>query len=151
MDIKEAIRKRVSIRNFLDKPISEEIITEMLDAARLAPTGGNGQGHIFGVIQDNEVKAKLAEAAGGQMWIATAPVVFALCGDISWDLNDQPEDDFGLQVNYLRFGKTFIQRMNEYPDRRSMNKLFNNTTPLLGAEHKFLTAVSHGLAACLIG
>ena len=30
-------------------------------------------------------------------------------------------------------------------------KLLSNGTPLLGAEHMFLTAVSHGLSACFIG
>ena len=81
MDMR-VIRKRVSVRNFSDKPISDGAINDMLEAARLVPTPGNGQGHIIGVIKDQELKTKLAQAAGGQMRIATAPVVFALCGDI---------------------------------------------------------------------
>ena len=85
------------------------------------------------------------------MWIATAPVVFALCADISGDLKDLPEDNFGLIVNYLRFGKKFTRSMNQYPDRKTMNKLFANGGPCLPGEHIFLTAVSHGLSACFIG
>jgi len=34
MDLMEAIRKRVSVRSFLDKSVPDETITEMLDAAR---------------------------------------------------------------------------------------------------------------------
>ena len=151
MELMEAIRKRVSVRSFSDKPISDDIIAEMLDAARLVPTPGNGQGHIIGVVKDKEHKMKLAQAAGGQMWIAEAPVVFALCGDISWDIKDLAEDDFGLQVNYLRFGREFIQHMKQYPDRKSVIKLFANGGPCLPGEHIFLTAVSHGLSACFIG
>jgi len=151
MELMEAIRKRVSARNFLDTPIPDEIITEMLDAARLVPTPGNGQGNIIGVVKNQELKTKLAQAAGGQMWIADAPVVFALCGDISWDIKDLPEDDFGLNVNYLRFGKEFIQHMKQYSDRKSVIKLFANGGPCLPGEHIFLTAVSHGLSACFIG
>jgi nitroreductase len=150
MELIDAIKKRVSVRNYSDKPISDEIITEMLDVARLAPTPGNGQGHVYGVVKDKELITQLAQAAGDQMWIATAPVVFAICGDISWDIADQSEDDFGLQVNYLRFGRDFIQHMNQYPDRKTVMKLFDNGMPL-GAEHIFLTAVSHGLSACYIG
>ena len=151
MELMEAIRKRVSVRNFLDTPISDDIITEMLDAARLVPTPGNGQGNIIGVVKNQELKTKLAQAAGGQMWIATAPVVFALCADISGDLKDLPEDNFGLIVNYLRFGKEFTRDMNQYPDRKTMNKLFANGGPCLPGEHIFLTAAAHGLSACFIG
>jgi len=151
MEVKEAIRRRVSVRNFIDKSISDEIISEMLDAARLVPTPGNGQGNIIGVVKDRELKTLLAQAAGDQMWIAAAPVIFALCADISGDLKDLPEDNFGLIVNYLRFGKEFTRDMNQYPDRKTMNKLFANGGPCLAGEHIFLTAVSHGLSACFIG
>ena len=151
MELKETIKKRVSVRSFLDKPVSDEIITEMLDAARLVPTPGNGQGNIIGVVKDHGIKTKLAQAAGGQMWIAAAPVIFALCADISWDLKDQPEDDFGLAVNYLRFGEDFVRYTNRCPDRKAMIKLFANGGPCLPGEHIFLTAVSHGLSACFVG
>ena len=151
MELMEAIKKRVSVRNFADKPIPDGIITEMLEAARLVPTPGNGQNHVFGIIKDGNQKIKLAQAAGGQMWIASAPVVFACCADISWDIAGQPEDDFGLAVNYLRFGREFVHHMQQYPDRKAVMKLFDNGAPCLGAEHIFLTAVSHGLSACFIG
>ena len=74
-----------------------------------------------------------------------------MCGDISWDTKGLPEDDFGLMINYLRFGKEFIEYTNQYPDRKSMMKLFKNGVPCLPGEHIFLTAVSHGLSACFIG
>jgi len=151
MELIESIRKRVSVRKFLNKSISDEIITEMLDAARLVPTPGNGQGNIIGVIKDQELKTQLAQAAGNQMWIAAAPVIFALCANISGDLKDLPEDNFGLLVNYLRFGKEFTSDMNQYHDRKAMNKLFANGGSCLPGEHIFLTAVSHGLSACFIG
>ena len=151
MTVIEAIRKRVSVRSFTDKPIPDEIITELLDAARLAPTPGNSQGHYFGVVKDAVLKSKLAEAAGNQTWIASAPVIFALCEDISWDLKDEPKDSFGLIVNHLRFGKAFIEYTNQYPDRKSMIKLFANGGPAKAGEHIFLAATAHGLSACFIG
>lgn len=151
MKVFEAIHTRRSVRKFKDTPIPDEIIQEMIEAARLAPTPGNAQGNVIGVIRNDTLKNQLAEAAGGQMWIASAPVVFALCADISWDLKDQPEDDFGLIVNYLRFGKDFVQFTNQCPDRRTMNKLFANGGPCVAGEHIFLTAVTHGMSACFIG
>ena len=115
------------------------------------PSGGNAQNYIFGVVTDSDLKMQLAQAAGNQMWIASAPVVIAGCGDISWDIADQPEDDFGLIVNYLRFGRDLVNFMKEYPDRRACMKLWHNGAPCIAMEHMFLSAVSHGLSACFIG
>ena len=151
MELLEVIKARRSARKFKDIPISDDIINEILEAARLAPSPGNAQGYVFGVIRDKELKIQLAKTAGNQMWIATAPVVFACCGDTSWDISDQSDDDFGLIVNNLRFGAEFINFMKGYPDRKACMKLFNNGTPAIPAEHIFLTAVSHGLNACFIG
>ena len=64
MELMEAIRKRVSVRNFSDIPIPDEVITEMLEAARLSPSGGNRQGWIFGVVKDAGLNA--ARTGGGR-------------------------------------------------------------------------------------
>ena len=85
------------------------------------------------------------------MWIASAPVVIACCGDISWDIAEQPDDDFGLIVNYLRFGADFFKSMDKYPDRRAFRKLHHNGTPAIAMAHILLTATSHGLSGCPIG
>jgi len=151
MTLYEAIKTRRSVRKFKDTQIPSDVISEMLEAARHAPSGGNAQNYTFGIIKDESLKTQLARAAGNQMWIASAPVVIAGCGDISWDIKDQPEDDFGLIVNYLRFGKDFVNAMKKYPDRRALMKLWHNGSPVIAMEHMFLTAVAHGLGACFIG
>ena len=137
MTVYEAIKTRRSVRKFKDTPIPDEVIHEMLESARLAPSGGNAQTHVFGVVKDISLKTQLAMAAGNQMWVATAPIVFACCGDISWDIANQPKDDFGLIVNYLRFGADFFNSMNEYPNRRAFRKLHHNGTPVIAMEHIF--------------
>lgn len=43
MDIIQAIKSRHSVRAFLKKPVDEQIITAILDAARYAPSGKNIQ------------------------------------------------------------------------------------------------------------
>jgi nitroreductase len=151
MELIEAIRTRRSARKFKNTPIDEAILNEMLEAARHAPSPGNSQSFIFGVIKDASVKKELAKAAGEQMWIAEAPVVFACCADLSWDIADRPEDDFGLIVNKLRFDNDFLRYLCEYPNAKARTTLFENGTPAIPAEHIFLTAVSHGLSACFVG
>jgi nitroreductase len=151
LELIEAIKKRRSVRKFLDKEIPESIIQEMINAARLSPSGGNGQNWIFGVITDKTQKEKLAEAAGRQYWIKNANVIIAGCSKVDWDIAKLPEDDFGKIVNYLRFGKDFIDYVCKFPDRKACMTLFENASPLIPMEHMFLTAVSHGLSACFIG
>jgi nitroreductase len=151
MDFSDVIKARRSVRKFKNTPVSDNIIKEMIESARLAPSGGNSQNHVFGIIKDESLRKQLAEAAGNQMWIASAPVVIAGCSDISSDIAEQAEDDFGLVVNKLRFGNAFIEDMKKYPNRRAFLKLHHNGSPCIAMEHIFLTAVSHGLNACFVG
>ena len=43
LSVSDALAQRISTRAFLDKPVSENLIREILDAARRAPSGGNLQ------------------------------------------------------------------------------------------------------------
>jgi nitroreductase len=77
MEVHEAIEKRKSIRSYLDKPIPEDKLLKVLEAARLAPSGGNRQEWKFVVVKDVEKRKKLSKAAVGQAHVAGAPVVIA--------------------------------------------------------------------------
>ena len=67
MDVMEAIRTRKSVRDFLDKPIEEEKLDTLLEAARLAPSACNRQEWRFVVVKDKDTRSMLAEAAKGQL------------------------------------------------------------------------------------
>lgn len=151
MKVLDAMKARRSVRKFKDTAIPDKIVNEMLEAARLAPSPGNAQSYMFGVIKDQEIKERLARAAGGQMWIASAPIVFACCADISWDIAEQPEDDFGVIVNKLRFNNDFLNYLCEYPDPKARVTMFENGTSFIPAEHIFLVAASYGISACFVG
>jgi nitroreductase len=151
MNFMEVIQKRRSVRSFLPTPIPDDIIKNLIEAARVAPSGGNGQNWFFGIIEDISIKKDLAKAAGEQTWIAEAPIIIACCSKLSSDMSKLPEDDFGLIVNKTRFGKDFIAYMNNYPDRKAVNTFWENANPLIPGEHIFLTAVSYGLSCCWIG
>jgi nitroreductase len=49
---KEAIEKRRSIRKFKQDPIPEKDLMEILNAARLAPSGCNAQPWRFKIVKD---------------------------------------------------------------------------------------------------
>ena len=55
MNINEAILKRRTIRKFTQKPIDDSILSELVNAARLAPTAANMQPLKFAVIKDKKL------------------------------------------------------------------------------------------------
>lgn len=75
MNVLEAIKKRSSIRNFLNKPIEEEKLRTVLEAARIAPSAKNRQEWRFIIVKDQEIKKKLAQAAKGQNFVGEAPII----------------------------------------------------------------------------
>ena len=82
MDVKKAIQKRQSIRKFKDTIISDKLIKEVLDAARMAPSGNNAQPSRFIIVRDKKTKAKLKENdIFVQQEMYKAPVIIVCCGD----------------------------------------------------------------------
>ncbi len=77
MEVMEAIRKRNSIRAYKDKPVPEEKLLQILEAARLAPSGRNSQAWKFVVVRDGETRKALGRASGGQAHVYAAPVIIA--------------------------------------------------------------------------
>ena len=77
MEVFEAIRKRNSIRAYSDKPVPEEKLLAVLEAARLAPSGRNSQAWKFIVVRDVELRQALGRATGGQAHVYAAPVIIA--------------------------------------------------------------------------
>ncbi len=77
MNVMEAIKERRSVRAYKQKPVPEEKLQKILEAARLAPSAGNRQPWKFVVVREEEKRKKLAEAAANQSFVAEAPVVIA--------------------------------------------------------------------------
>ena len=77
MELKEAIRKRQSIRDYEDKPVPEEKLKNVLEAARLAPSANNRQPWKFVIVKERKRRQELAQAANGQTFIGEAPIIIA--------------------------------------------------------------------------
>jgi len=80
MGLLNVIRERRSVRDYEDKPVGEETMSRMLEAARLSPSARNSQDRKFVVVRDKEQRRKLAHAAGHQSHVAEAPVLIAAVG-----------------------------------------------------------------------
>ncbi len=61
-EVLDAIRQRRSIRKYLSKKVSSEVVSEVLVAAGWAPSAHNSQPWRFIVLDDIAVKQRLAEA-----------------------------------------------------------------------------------------
>jgi len=81
MTVSEAIRSRQSVRSYLDKPVQQDTLDELFEAARLAPSAGNRQEWRFVAVTDPEIRMKLARAAAGQAFVGEAPCVIAACAE----------------------------------------------------------------------
>ncbi|WP_036768356.1 NADPH-dependent oxidoreductase [Photorhabdus australis] len=78
----ELLTSHRSERSYLDKPISEDILTSIIEATHLAPTSVNSQQVSLIVIRDAHCRSRIAELAGGQPWIAQAPVFITVVLDM---------------------------------------------------------------------
>ncbi|MBC7131114.1 nitroreductase family protein [Candidatus Bathyarchaeota archaeon] len=81
MEVFEAIKGRRSVRSFRETPVSDDIVKQLIDAARWAPSAGNIQPWEFIIVRKPEIKHRLAEAALGQFFIEEAPVVIVVCAN----------------------------------------------------------------------
>lgn len=96
MDILEAIKSRRSIRAFKSQNVPAEIVKNLIDAARWAPSAGNIQPWEFIIIRKPEIKRRLAEAALGQAFIEEAPVVIVVCAN-----EDRSSQGYGVRGRTL--------------------------------------------------
>jgi nitroreductase len=79
MNVFDAIKRRRSIRSYLDKDISDEHLSLILEAARQAPSASNRQEWRFVIVKKSAAKLKLCKAAKGQEFVKQAPVIIACC------------------------------------------------------------------------
>lgn len=93
MSVLDIIRQRRSIRRYKPDPLPDDLLLDVLEAARLAPSGKNGQPWKFIVVKDQDMKEKLATASRNQRFMAAAPVILVACG--------YPDRSYLRQGNYM--------------------------------------------------
>lgn len=151
---KEAIEKRRSIRKFKPDPFSGDILKELLDAARRAPSGSNSQPWRFKVVRDMKTKLKLAQAAHRQLFIAEAPIVLVCCVDIEGFLNGSVSGTQDLGKIGAIEGRIVQILMDRIGTVKAMHaaEIFPRIAFNLGiaVEHIVLRALDFGLGTCWI-
>jgi nitroreductase len=82
VDILDLLKSRRSIRSYQDKPIPQDLILQILEAGRWAPTGANLQPWHFIVVTDAETRKRIGEVARFFFFksshVKNAPVILVL-------------------------------------------------------------------------
>jgi nitroreductase len=80
MDFYDVVRTRRSVRKYSDRAIPEEVLTRVLEATRVAPSGSNRQPTRLILVNDPAVKEQLVALCHNQAFVATAPIIVVACG-----------------------------------------------------------------------
>jgi nitroreductase len=125
----DLVAARVSVRRYdPGRPVSEEHLAAILEAARLAPSADNTQPWRFVVVRDSAVCARLAAEAFSGIYQRTrriaAPVYLALCG---------------------------VHGATDLASRAAGHPSYTLTDCGIAGEHAVLAAVELGLGTCWIG
>ncbi len=81
MDTLEAIHTRRSIRKYTDRPVPQELVTELLRAAMSAPSAVNSQPWVFIVIDDRKLLEEIPTFSPYAGMCREASLAILICGD----------------------------------------------------------------------
>lgn len=128
--VMDIIKKRRSVRSYLDSPVENEKIEKVIESARLAPSACNSQCWRFIVVRDKEVLKQLVENGLEKLpvknkWAKTAPVIIVACAELNFIPHRLGAKISGIDYYLLDMG--------------------------CAIEHLILTAAELGLGTCWIG
>jgi nitroreductase len=126
----ELIRIRQSVRRYSDEPIAVDKLNRCLEAARLAPSASNSQPWTFLVVQEPEIKNKVAHLTYDQIitfnkFVPEAPVLVIF-------IIEKPK--------LITRSGAFLKKI-EYP----------KIDIGIAAAHFCLQAAEEGLGTCILG
>ncbi len=130
MEFMDLALKRESVRASQDRPVERELIERCVEAARLAPSSRNAQPWKFIVVDEPQMRQRIAYEASGKLlpanpFSAQAPVMVVLV--------TMPPDLL------TRIGSKLYDRPYELIDNG------------IAAEHFCLQAAELGLGTCMLG
>ncbi len=72
------VKARRSVRSYTDVPVSDEIIKDIIECARLAPTANNKQPWLIGIVKDSAKLKQIADFTGHGKFIGDSKVCFVV-------------------------------------------------------------------------
>ena len=132
-DILQLLGSHRSIRRFTNRPIEDDLLSDLIDAARQAPTSSNLQPYSIIVVRDVGKKKQLSHWCADQAWVQQCPVFLVLCPDLH-RLNEVCRSrGYQMQEKYIELAIVAI------------------VDTALVAQNLAVAAESQGLGICMIG
>lgn len=137
MEFSELLDKRRSVRKYADKPVSTDLLKEMINDSLLAPSAGNEQSWKFIIVNDKDLMKRISDECKKNLvsFIKNNPENFA-----ARYLNMLQDESFNIFYNapslVIILGESGIK-----------NLLLDCT---LAASYFMLSAASRGLGTCWI-
>jgi FMN reductase (NADPH)/FMN reductase [NAD(P)H] len=127
------IQERKSVRLFEDKLISEDIKSEIINAAFEAPTAGNMMFYSIVDVTDFEIKEKLSILCDNQKFIAKSPLVLVFIAD------------------YQKWYDIYKYNGIDARNPQEGDLLLAIQDSVIAAQNTVLAAQSFGIGSCYIG
>lgn len=133
-EVIKSLSQRKSVRQYEERPISDEDKRIIFDAALQAPTAGNMTLYSVIDVTDKKLKETLAVTCDNQPFIATAPLVLVFCAD------------------YHRWYEAFIKCAGQDIRKPSYGDfLLATADAIIAAQNCVVAAESLGIGSCYIG
>ena len=156
----DAIKTRRSIRKFSADNVPDAMVMQLLEAARLAPSGSNLQPWRFIVVRDEKTRKELRHICMEQKFIEEAPVVIVGYADLdrySKQSRTRRRQEFAesgvLETLSGRFAdpkfRASIDAAPPMPREQILISALANT--YIAIEHLILMATALGLGTCWVG
>lgn len=158
LTVGEAIRQRRSVRSFKQVLVPDDMILEMLEAARLAPSASNVQPWRYAVVTDPKEKKEMRKLCLNQQFIEDAGVLFIICVDLSsytkgaHKKRRQEAVDAGFIPASSLNDPVYQERIDAIDDSDLTDQMAPATAnTYIATEHIVLTAAALGLGSCWVG
>ena len=123
----EILLTRRSIRKFRPDIIPAEVLDQILEICRFAPTSKNSQSYYFKFIEDAEIRLRVSEVREkSSSSIARAPLAVAICSDPELSLRHIQDGciaayHFILTARYFGLGTCWIAAMDREDVKRMLD------------------------------
>lgn len=147
------IETRKSVRQYSDKPISDDVLKGILNAGRLAPSWMNSQTWQFIVVKNQETKDLLSKLSNNQSHVRMADTVIVCIADN----NAWSKDVFGKVLKSRGMKEEAIDNIMTIPVYYP--PLLGDATTLLRSVEQVTYAIAYmtleaekyGVGCCVIG
>ncbi len=105
------LKERYSVRSYKPVKISKALITQVMEAGRMAPSASNKQPWYFISICEEDQLSRI-KSAYPRDWFAKAPQFIVICGDHnsswkrSYDAKDHCDIDVSIAVDHMTLRAT---------------------------------------------